>query len=111
MRILAELEKPIRQPSIVVEAWSNPLPRHRKQVEKNKYSSFSIEYLLDLTKCYAHQEAFNMPRSVSENFQTKPVKKLFKTCLKNSRLRKEYQSVKKLFRKRIHPVNLSAKST
>ena len=70
--ILAELEKPIPQPSIVFEALSNPLQRHRKQkkqVEKNKYSSPSIEYLLDSTKCYAHREAFNMPRLVSEKFE------------------------------------------
>ena len=111
LRILAELEKPIPQPSIVVEAWSNPLPRHRKQVEKNKYSSPSVESLLGLTKCYAHREAFNMPRSVSENFQTKAVKKLSKTSLKNPRLQKEYESVKTLLKEGVHPVNLSEKST
>ena len=111
LRILAELEKPIPQPSIVVEAWSNPLLRHRKHVKSNKYSIEGLEYLLDLTRCYAHREAFNMPRSVSENFQIKAVKKLSKTCLKNPRLQKEYQSVKKLLREGVHPVNLSEKST
>ena len=111
LRILAELEKPIPKPSIFVEAWSNPLPRRRKPVEGNKYSSPSIESLLDLTKCYAHREAFNMPRSVSESFQTKAVKKLSKTSLKNPRLQKEYKSVKNLIREGVHPTNLSEKST
>lgn len=111
LRILAELEKPIPQPSIVVEAWSNPLPRHRKQVEKPKYSSPSIESVLDLTKCYGHREAFNMPRSVVESFQTKAVKKLAKISLKNTRFQKEYESVKNLLREGVHPVNLSEKST
>lgn len=111
LRILAELEKPIPQPSIVVEAWSNPLPRRRKEVEKKTYSSPSIESLLDSTKCYAHREAFNMPRSVGESFQTKAVKKLSKISLKNTKLQKEYESVKNQLREGVHPVNLSERST
>lgn len=112
LRILAELEKPIPQSSIFVEGWVNPLPRHRKQdqVEKNKSSSPSIEFLLDSTKCYGHREAYNMPRSVSENFETKAVKKLYKTSLKNPRLKKEYKAVKDLLKEGVHPVNLSEKS-
>jgi len=58
------------------------LPRHRKQykVEKNKYSSLSLEFS---TKCYGHREAYNMPRSVSQNLETKVVKKLYNLSLKN----------------------------
>lgn len=65
MRILAELEKPIAESSLFVEGWVPQLPRHRKryEVEKTKYSSPSIKFLLDSTKCYGHREAYNMPRS------------------------------------------------
>lgn len=113
LRILAELEKPIPKPSIFAEGWTNPLPRHRKryEVEKNKYSSPSIEFLLDSTKCYAHREAYNMPRSVSENFETNAVKKLCKASLKNPRTKKEYKAVKDLLKQGVHPINLSEKST
>ena len=113
LKILAELEKPIPQSSIFVEGWVNPLPRHRKQyeVEKNKYSSPSIEFLLDSTKCYGHREAYNMPRSVSENLETKAVKKLYNLSLKNPNLKKEYKDVKDLLNKGIHPVNIGKKST
>ena len=71
LRILAELEKPIAESSIFVEGLVPPLPRHRKlnEVEKNKCSSPSIEFLLDSTKCYGHREAYNMPRSVSEHLK------------------------------------------
>ena len=91
LRILAELEKPIVESPIFVEGWVPQLPRHRKlkEVEKNKYSSPSLEYLLDSTKCYGHREAYDMPRSVSENWETKAVKKLYKTSLKNPRFKKE----------------------
>ena len=46
LRILAELDKPIPQSSIFVEGWVNLLPRQRKrnEVEKNKYSSPSINF-------------------------------------------------------------------
>lgn len=113
LRILAELEKPIAESPIFVEGWVPQLPRHRKlnEVEKNKYSSPSIDFLLDSTKCYGHREAYNMPRSVSENFETKAVKKLSKISLKNPRLKKEYKAVKDLLKEGVHPVNLSEKST
>ena len=111
MRILSELEKPIPQLSIVIEACSNLLLRHRKQIEKNKYSNSSIKSLLDSTKFYAHRETFNMFRSVSESFQTKAVEKLFKASLKNSRLKKEYKFDKDLLRQKVYPINLSEKST
>jgi len=112
LRILAELEKPIAESPIFVEGWVPQLPRHRKlnEVEKNKYSSPSIDFLLDSTKCYGHREAYNMPRSVSENLETKAVKKLYKTSLKNPRLKKEYKAVKDLLKEGVHPVNLSEKS-
>jgi len=88
------------------------LPRHRKlnEVEKNKYSTPSADSLLDSTKCYGHREAYNMPRSVSENWETKAVKKLYKTSLKNPRLKKEYKAVKDLLKEGVHPVNLSKRS-
>lgn len=112
LRILAELEKPIPQSSIFVEGWVNSLPRHRKQdeVEKNKSSSPFIEFLRDSTKCYGHREAYNMPHSVSENFEIKAVKKLYKASLKNPRLKKKYKAVKDLLKEGVHPVNLSEKS-
>ena len=112
LRILAELEKPIPQSPIFVEGLVPQLPRHRKlnEVEKTKYSSPSIEFLLDSTKCYGHREAYNMPRSVSENLETKAVKKLYKISLKNPRLKKEYKAVKDLLKEGVHPVNLSKKS-
>jgi len=50
-----------------------------------------------------------MPRSVSENLETKAVKKLYKTSLKNPRLKKEYKAVKDLLKEGVHPVNLSEK--
>lgn len=89
------------------------MPRHRKryEVEKNKYSSPSIESLLDSTKCYAHREAYNTPRSVSENFETNAVKKLCKASLKNPRVKKKYKAVKDFLKQGVHPINLSEKST
>ena len=113
LRILAELEKPIPQPSIFVEGFVNPLSRHRQryEVEKNKSSTPTIEFLLDSTKCYGHREAYDMPRSVSENFETKAVKKLCKASLKNPRMKNEYKAVKDLLEQGVHPINLSRKST
>ena len=110
LRILAELEKPISESPIFVEGWVPPLPHHRKlnEVEKNKYSGLSIE--LDSTKCYGHREASNMPRSVSENFETKAVKKLCKRSLQNPRIKKEYKAVKDLLKQGVHPISLSEKS-
>ena len=113
LRILAELEKPISESPIFVEGWMPQLPRHRKLngVEKNKYSSLSIDSLLDSTKCYGHREGFNMPRSVSEKFETKSVKKLANKSLKDPRVKREYKSVKNQLEDGIHPVNLSERST
>ena len=113
LRILAELEKPIPQSPIFVEGFVNPLPRHRKlnKVEKTKSSSPSIEFLLDSTKCYGHREAYNMPRSASERFETKAVKNLAKISLKNPRVNKEYLEIKAQIEQGVHPVNLSNKST
>lgn len=112
LRILSELEKPVPN-SLFAEGFVPQLLRHRKQneVEENKYSSPSIEFLLDSTKCYGHREAYDMPRSVSENFETKAIKKLYKLSLKNPNLKKEYKDVKDLLKKGIHPVNIWKKST
>ena len=112
LRILAELEKPVPN-SLFAEGFVPQLPRHRKlnEVEKNKYSSPSIEFLLDSTKCYGHREAYNMPRSVSERFETNAVKKLAKISLKNPRVKKEYLEIKAQIEQGVHPVNLSNKST
>jgi hypothetical protein len=112
LRILAELEKPVPN-YLFAEGFVPQLPRRRKlnEVEKNKYSSPSIESLLDSTKCYGHREAYNMPRSVSENLETKAVKKLYNLSLKNPKLKKEYKNVKDLLKKGIHPVNIGKKST
>ena len=48
---------------------------------------------------------------MSENFETKAVKKLCKASLKNPRVKKEYKAVKDLLKKGVHPINLSEKST
>lgn len=69
--------------------------------------------LLQSIYCYAHREGYkgyNTPRSVSENFETKAVKKLYNTSLKNPRVRKKYQGVKDSLRKGVHTINLSEKS-
>lgn len=89
------------------------LTRHRKisEVEKKKYSSPSIKFLLDSTKRYGHREDFNMPRSVSENLEPKAVKNLCNLSLKNPNLKREYKGVKDLFKKGIHPLNIGKKST
>ena len=52
-----------------------------------------------------------MPRSVSENFETKAVKNLYSLSLKNPKLKKEYKNVKGLLNEGIHPVNIRKKST
>jgi hypothetical protein len=123
MRILAELQKPIPESPlkvtsspIFVKGWLPELPPHRKRNEvewkkENKCSTPSADYLLDSTKCYGHREAYNLPRSVSEQFETNAVKNLAKTSLKNPRLKKEYIVVKDLLKEGVHPVNLSEKST
>jgi len=76
------------------------MPRHRKlnEVEKNKYSSPYVEFLLNSIKCYGHREASNMPRSLSENFETKAVKKLYNLSLKNPNLKEKYKDVKDLLK-------------
>ena len=111
LRILAELEKPVPK-SLFAEGFKPLLPRHRKlnKVEENKYSSPSIEYLLDSTKCYGHREAYNMPRSVSENFETNAVEKLSKLSLRNTNFKKEYKNIKDLINEGIHPVNIGKNS-
>ncbi len=113
MRILAELEKPIAESPIFVEGWLPQLPRHRKryEVEKPKYSSPSIEFLLDSTKCYGHREAYNMPRSLYERFESNAVSKLAKNSLKDPTMKKEYTRIKKSLNDGIHPVNIGKKST
>lgn len=73
--------------------------RHRKHVDKNSGPGPFIKSLLDSTKCYPHQETFNVPRSVAEKFRTKAVEKLSKTSLKNPRLKKEYNVLKDLIEK------------
>lgn len=65
---------------------------------------------MDSTKCYGHREASNMPRSVSENFKTKAVKKVYETSLKNPKFQKEYKAVKDLFKEGVHPINIGKKS-
>lgn len=144
MRILSELEKPMkpsalgvipagerleiaknlqdyqdapRSPSsIFAEGFMVPRwRRHRRQNEfeckkENKCSTPSAASLLDSTKFYGHREGYNLPRSVSERFETNAVKNLAKTSLKNPRLKKEYRVVKDLLKEGVHPVNLSHKS-
>jgi len=124
MRILVELEKPIIVPSssstIFVEGADFKLPGFvsgpKKQGKvnwrkENKLSTPSADSLLDTTKCYGHREGYDMPRSVSEKFETNAVRKLAKKSLKNPRVKREYTFVKSQLEDGIHPVNLSEKST
>jgi len=66
----------------------------------------SLEFLLDSIKCYGHREAYNMPGSVSEKWETTAVKKLYDKSLQNPRVKKKYEAVKDLLKKWVHPVNL-----
>lgn len=113
-RILAELEKPMPQSSILVKGWLTPLPRHinRNNVkkEKNKYSTPSVEFLLDSTKCYGHREAYNTPRSYTERFDSNTAAKLAKNALKDPILKKEYAKIKNSLNEGIHPINIGKKS-
>ena len=118
LKILAELEKPGPQPSIIVEGFPLPgLPSRRrsapvkKQVPVNKYCSPSIEALFDSTRCYAHREGYNTPRSVSENFETNTVRRLARQTLRSQDIKREYRTIKEQIKQGIHPVNLSSKST
>ena len=77
---------------------------------KKEYSTPSAKFLLDSTKCYGHREAYEMPRSVTERFETSAVSKLAKTSLKNSQLKKEYARVKESIKEGIHPVNVGYNS-
>ncbi len=102
--------------SIFVEGFKLKLPSHRKPdrvdwKKENKFSTPSAVSVFDSTKCYAHREGFNTPRSVTEQFESNAVKKLAKTSLKNPRLQKEYLVVQSSIEEGIHPVNLSEKST
>lgn len=67
--------------------------------------------MLDTTKCYGRREAYNMLRSVSENFETNAVKKVCQASLKNPRVKDEYQNFKDLLEQEIHLFNLSDKLT
>ena len=79
--------------------------------KENKLCTPSIDSLLDSTKCYAHREGYNTPRSVSEKFETNAVRKVAKKSLKYPRVKREYTLVKSQIEDGIHPVNLSEKST
>lgn len=99
--------------SIFVEGFVPKLPRHKnsKSIIENKISTPTPDFLFDTTKCYGHREAFNMPRVVSEKFETNAAKKVAKMALKHPELKTEYASVKQEMELGTHPVNLSAKST
>jgi len=113
LKILAELEKPIAVSPLFVEGWVPQLPRHRNinKLDTPTSSTPSIEFLLDSTKCYGHREGYNTPRSVSEYWATKAIKKVYDTSLKNPKVKKEYKAIKDLLKEGVHPVNLSEKST
>ena len=86
------------------------MPRHRKpdQVEwkkENKFSTPSADSVFDSTKCYAHREAFDTLRSVTEQFESKAAKKIARTSLKNPLFKKEYARVKQEIEQDIHPIN------
>ena len=96
------------------------LPRFRRHrnpnegtwtVESNKKSSTpSADSLLDSIKCYGHREAYDMPRSVIQRFESKAVSKLAKNSLKDPLLKKEYARVKKSIKQGIHPINVGYNS-
>ena len=101
---------------IFVEGWQPKLPRFRKESavpgqKENRLCTPSADCLFDTTKCYGHREGFNIPRSVSERFETNAVRKVARTALRDPLFKKEYEFVKSELEQGIHPVNLSAKST
>ena len=51
-----------------------------------------------------------MPRSVTEQFESKAVKKVAKTSLKNPLFKKEYARVKQEIEQGIHPINVGYNS-
>ena len=128
LRILAELEKPAPNFLSVpgVDGWVDRLPARRNEwvrvlpprrtflteVQKpnSNISTPSIHALLDSRKSYGHREAYNMPRSVAENFKTNAVRKVYTTACKNERFVAEYQEVKDEIANGIHPLNIGAKS-
>ncbi len=90
--------------------------RNRRQHEfewkkKNPISTPSAASLFDVTKCYGRREGYDMPRVVSERFETNAVRKLAKTSLKNPLVKKEYGVVQDLLKEGVHPINLSEKSS
>ena len=104
--------------SVFAEGFTLPgLPRRRKkedfmnQLPPRKSSTPSAYSIFDSTRCYANREAYNMPREVTERFESKAVRKLAKTSLKNPALKKEYASIQKRIEAGIHPVNIGKKST
>lgn len=132
IRMLAELQKPLPQSTIFVEGWVNPLPQYRpqkklvenplgnvctlstKKLVENPAGNMctpSIESVLELSRCYARREDFDIPRSVVENFGPKSVKKLAKVALKSPDLKNEYQSITTKLSQGIHPVKISERST
>lgn len=128
LRILVELQKPGAVPIVpVAEGFlpRNPLVhylpelpecRSKKDISftqenKNYMSTPSIHSLLDTTKCYAHREGFNTPRTIFENLETSGIKKLCRTSLQQQALRKEYNRLKDSLAEGIHPVNAGKKST
>ena len=119
MRILVELEKPIVAFSpIFVEGADFKLPGFVSGTksrfnwrEENKLCTPSADSLLDSTKCYGYGEGYNMPRSVSETFETNAVIRFANKFLKNPMVKREYKLVKSQLEDGIHLVNLSEKST
>ena len=98
--------------SVFVDGFYLPLfRRHRNPNEgtwtvEKESSTPSAYSLLDSTKCYGHREAYDMPREVTEQFETSAVSKLAKSSLKTPGLKKEYGRVQKSIQKGIHPINV-----
>lgn len=103
-----------QSPNHKIKLFRFPRRRGQPQIEEmleNKSSTPSSYSIFDSTRCYGLREAYDMPRSVSERFETNAVKNLAKISLKNPRLKKEYLEMKAQIEQGVHPVNLSNSST
>ena len=75
-----------------------------------KSSIPSAYSMFDSTRCYANREADDMPRSVTERFESKAVSNLAKKSLTNPDAKKEYARIQERIKVGIHPVNIGKKS-
>lgn len=76
-----------------------------------KSSTPSAYSMFDSTRYYKNREAYNMPRSVTERFESTAVSNLAKKSLTNPDVKKEYARIQERIEAGIYPVNIRKKST